>query len=452
MPRGRRIRGIRALSGDLNATREPLAKQPADGPSASAAVSTCCCIIGAGPAGMMLALLLARAGIEVLVLEKHGDFLRDFRGDMIHPATMEVMDQIGLLDRLLMLPHQRLPAFVGQMGHEQLPMADFASLQSRWPFLVHMPQWDFLEFIRQNAAGSPGFALRTRCEVVGLVEMGERVAGVRVNGPDGPFTVLADLIVCADGRRSHTRERAGLAVQDIGTPIDALYMKISRRPGDGESLRRLAAGQILVNLDRTDYWQCALVIPKGTFAAIRQRGLDAFRDNIAGLVPAFRDRLADELATWDDVKLLDVTINRLARWHRAGLICIGDAAHAMSPVTGVGVNLAIQDAVAAANILAEPLRHRTLTPGHLRQVQQRRQLPTRLMQAFQTLVERQIMLPVLNGREPLTVPWPLRLLQRSRFLRRLNARIIGYGFRRERVRTTEISRTASAAGSPRAPR
>jgi 2-polyprenyl-6-methoxyphenol hydroxylase-like FAD-dependent oxidoreductase len=276
---------------------------------------------------------------------------------------------------------------------------------------------------------------------VGLIERDGRVVGVEVEAPRGRFAVHADLTVCADGRRSLLRELAGLQVEHVGTTIDALWMKITRRPEDGESLRRFAAGHILVNLDRDDYWQCALVIPKGTLAAIKDQGLAAFRGRIGDLVPAFRDRLEHDLAGWDDVKLLDVAINRLPQWYRPGLICIGDAAHAMSPTAGVGINLAIQDAVAAANILTAPLRSRSLSNEHLRQVQERRALPTRLMQVFQGLIERQVVVPVLTSRGLRKVPWPLRLLRRSRMLRGLLGRIIGLGFRRERLQTPDGSPT-----------
>jgi 2-polyprenyl-6-methoxyphenol hydroxylase-like FAD-dependent oxidoreductase len=403
-------------------------------------VTTSCCIVGAGPAGLMLGLLLARAGVDVLVLEKHRDFLRDFRGDMIHPATLELMDDLGLLEQLLALPHQKLPEFVGLMGSLRLPMVDFTGLPTRCKFLVNMPQWEFLAFMRHAAAEYPNFRLRMQSDAVALIERDRRVVGVEVEAPRGRFAVHADLTVCADGRRSLLRELAGLQVEHVGTTIDALWMKITRRAEDGESLRRFAAGHILVNLDRDDYWQCALVIPKGTFAAIKDQGLARFRGRIGDLVPAFRDRLEHDLAGWDDVKLLDVAINRLPQWHRPGLLCIGDAAHAMSPTTGVGINLAIQDAVAAANILSSPLLRGAMSDHHLRRVQRSRALPTRAMQVLQGLIERKIVVPVLNSRELTKVPWSLRLLRRSRTLRRLLGRIIGLGFGRERVKQSDAPR------------
>jgi 2-polyprenyl-6-methoxyphenol hydroxylase-like FAD-dependent oxidoreductase len=398
-----------------------------------------CCIVGGGPAGMMLGLLLARAGVDVVVLEKHSDFLRDFRGDMIHPSTLELMHELDILEELLALPHQQVHSFVAQIGQQRLPLVDFAALPTRCRFLAYMPQWEFLDFLRAHAARYPKFHLRMGSEVVGLMRSDAQVTGVRVKGPDGLLAVRADLTVCADGRSSQTREWAGLDVDEVGTPIDVLWMRISRRAEDGESLRRIAAGQIFVTIDRGDYWQCALVIPKGSFSKIRQQGLSAFRDRIVKLAPSFHDR-ADELASWDDVKPLTVTINRLRQWHRPGLLCVGDAAHAMSPVIGVGVNLAIQDAVAAANIVSGPLRDGTLSVRHLQQVQKRREFPVRLMHWFQTLVERQIVKPVLASRETPSVPWILRLPDRSPAFRRVLGHVIGLGFRREHVQTPDVLR------------
>ena len=314
-------------------------------------VSVRCCIVGGGPAGMMLALLLARAGIAVLVLEKHGDFLRDFRGDTIHPSTLEVMYELGVLEEFLKRPHQELRTLGAQIGDTFLQVADFAHLPTHCQFVALMPQWDFLSFIAEQAKRYPGFRLEMEAEVTALTEEGGRVTGLRAETPLGSLTVRADLVVGADGRHSIVREKAGLEVADLGAPMDVLWMRLSRRPTDpGQTLGRVDAGRIFVMLNRQDYWQCAYVIPKGGFDQIRQGGLTAFRGEITRLAPYLGDRVG-ELDDWSDIKLLTVAVDRLRVWHRPGLLCIGDAAHAMSPIGGVGINLAIQDAVAAANIL-----------------------------------------------------------------------------------------------------
>jgi 2-polyprenyl-6-methoxyphenol hydroxylase-like FAD-dependent oxidoreductase len=316
------------------------------------------------------------------------------------------------------------------------------SLPTRCRFLAFMPQWDFLEIIRSHAARYPTFQLRMRSEAVDLIESDGRILGVQVRGPGGMFAVRADLTVCADGRRSLTRGWAGLKVKNIGTPADVLWMRISRRPGDGEPIRRIASGEIFVTIDRGDYWQCALVILKDSFSEIRQKGLPAFRGRIVRLMPVLQERVS-ELASWDDIKLLSVTINRLQKWYRPGLLCIGDAAHAMSPVIGVGINLAIQDAVAAANILAQPLRHGNMSVGHLRQVQRRRKLPACLMHWLQIFVDRRIVGPAIATRRSPSIPWTLRLLRRFPVLRRMVARVIGLGFRSEHVLTPDMSRVSN---------
>ena len=311
-----------------------------------------CCIVGGGPAGMVLAYLLARAGVEVLVLEKHADFLRDFRGDTIHPSTLEIMHELGLLDEFLKLPHTELRDIGVQIGGVQLTVGDFTHLPTHCKFIALMPQWDFLNFMADHAKRYPEFNLRMQAEVTDLILDGDRVGGVRANTQFGPLEVRAELVIGADGRRSVVREQAGLQVENLGSPIDVLWMRISREPTDpAQTLGHVEAGRILVQIQRGDYWQCAFVIPKGGLDAIRERGLPAFRQEIAQLSPYLGDRV-EELKTWDDIKLLTVTVDRLKRWYRSGLLCIGDAAHAMSPIGGVGINLAIQDAVAAANILA----------------------------------------------------------------------------------------------------
>ncbi|MGB8521813.1 MAG: FAD-dependent oxidoreductase [Candidatus Acidiferrales bacterium] len=321
-----------------------------------------CCITGGGPAGMVLAYLLARAGVEVLVLEKHADSLRDFRGDTIHPSTLEVLHDLGLLDEFLKLPHDELRDIGVQIGDVQSTVADFTHLPTHCRFIALMPQWDFLNFIADHAKRYPEFNLRMQSEVTGLILDGDRVAGVRAKTQFGPLEVRAELVIGADGRRSVVREQAGLQVENLGSPIDVLWMRISRKPSDPvQTLGHIDSGRILVQIQRGDYWQCAFVIPKGGFDAMCERGLPAFCEEIARLSPYLRDRVA-ELKSWDDIKLLTVTVDRLKQWYRQGLLCIGDAAHAMSPIGGVGINLAIQDAVAAANILAPAFR-RSSIPG-----------------------------------------------------------------------------------------
>ncbi len=328
-------------------------------------VTTACAIAGGGPAGMMLGFLLARAGVDVLVLEKHADFLRDFRGDTIHPSTLQVMAELGLLDEFLKRPHQEVRELSADIGGERVTIADFSHLPTRCPFVAFMPQWDFLNFLAEQAKRYPTFHLKMQAEVTDLIFDGDRVAGLRAKTPQGELAVRADLVVGADGRHSTVRALAGLKVEDKGAPMDVLWLRLSKRKDDGaESLGRIDAGRLFVMLDRGDYWQCAFVIPKGGFDELRRRGLPAFRAAIAELKPSLADRVT-ELQSWDDVKLLTVTVDRLKRWYRPGLLCIGDAAHAMSPVGGVGINLAIQDAVAAANILSRAAPRRSRDRGRV---------------------------------------------------------------------------------------
>ena len=393
-----------------------------------------CVVAGGGPAGMMLGLLLARAGVRVSVLEKHADFLRDFRGDTIHPSTLEVLHELGILDEFLKRPHQEVRQLTGRVAGESVTIADFTHLPTHCKFLALMPQWDFLDFLAAQARAFTTFDLRMETQVTGLIEDGGRVAGVHVKTPDGPREIRADLVVGADGRHSVVREQAGLAVDSFGAPIDVLWMRMSRRADDpGQALGYVEGGHILVMLDRGDYWQCAFVIPKGAFDGIRQRGIEAFRATLATVVPFMRDRVG-ELADWNDIKLLTVLVDRLRRWHRPGLLCIGDAAHAMSPIGGVGINLAIQDAVAAANMLAGPLARGACSDADLDRVQKRRELPTRLVQRAQVLVQERVIAPTLSGKGPQQLPWPLRLLRRFPMLRRIPARLVGVGIRPEHVR------------------
>jgi len=401
---------------------------------------TTCAIAGGGPAGMMLGFLLARAGVEIVVFEKHRDFLRDFRGDTIHPSTLQVMHELGLLDAFLALPHQEVSELHGIVGDTEITLADFRHLPTRCRFIALMPQWDFLDFLASQGARFPGFHLAMQAEVTGLIEEGGRIAGVRgeVSGgafPEGAFEVRADLVIGADGRHSTVRERAGLKVINLGAPIDVLWMRLSKRQDDPQDTAgRINRGRMLVAIDRGDYWQCAFVIHKDGFAAVRARGLDAFRADIVTIAPFLRDRV-DELRDWDDVKLLTVTVDRLERWWRPGLLCIGDSAHAMSPIGGVGINLAVQDAVASANILAAPLRNGTLADTHLAAVQQRRILPARLTQAMQVAIQQRVIDRVLRSDAPLTAPWPVRLFNKVPQLARIPARLIGMGFRPEHVRS-----------------
>jgi len=387
-----------------------------------------CCIAGGGPAGMMLGLLLARAGLKVVVLEKHRDFLRDFRGDTIHPSTLEVLHELGLLDEFLELPHQKVHELRAQFSDRLIPVADFSRVRVRSPFIAMIPQWDFLNFLARHAARYPGFELQMEAEVTDLLFEGNRITGVKTAAQQ----IHADLVIGADGRHSTVRSRAGLEVLDLGAPIDALWFRVSRRPSDpANTMARFDRGSILVMLNRGDYWQCAFVIAKGALDGLKQRGLEAFRATLAGLLPFAADRMK-EIATWDDVKLLSVQVNRLRQWYRDGLLCIGDAAHAMSPVGGVGVNLAIQDAVAAANVLCK----QGFGIEALRALQKRRELPTRLTQRFQVIVQDRILSRVLTDASgPLQAPLAVRLLERFPVLRQIPARVVGLGFRPEHVKS-----------------
>jgi 2-polyprenyl-6-methoxyphenol hydroxylase-like FAD-dependent oxidoreductase len=399
-----------------------------------------CCIAGGGPAGMMLGLLLARAGVDVVVLEKHADFLRDFRGDTIHPSTLEVMAELGLLDQLLRLPHQEVGVLVGQIGDTTLRIADFTNLPARCRFIALMPQWDFLNLLAREAGRWPGFRLLMRAEVTDVLEDMGRVVGVRANTESGPVEIRADLVVGADGRQSVVRTRARLPTKELGAPIDVLWFRLSRTSEDpGGTFGRIDRGRILVMLNRGDYWQCGFVIAKGTLDALRARGIEAFRETITRLEPALADSV-HELHHWDDVSLLTVRVDRLTRWFRPGLLCLGDAAHAMSPVGGVGINLAIQDAVAAANVLAGPLRANGVTLDHLRTVQRRRMLPTRVTQRLQLVVQNRVLGRVLQGEGPVRPPWIVRQLARTPWAPRLTARLIGIGIRPEHVRTPAIQK------------
>jgi 2-polyprenyl-6-methoxyphenol hydroxylase-like FAD-dependent oxidoreductase len=407
---------------------------PSDAPSPRQ-IRTRCCVVGGGPAGMMLGFLLARAGIEVVVLEKHKDFLRDFRGDTIHPSTLEVIHELGLLDDFLRRPHSEVRELKGQLGAMEIPMADFSHLPTRCKFIALMPQWDFLDFLAAAGRRYPPFHLFMSTAATALIEEEGRVAGVVAAGPEGAREIRAELVIAADGRHSILRDAAGFAVINLGAPMDVLWMRLSQRPGDAKAvLGRFDRGRILVMLDRGDYWQCAFVIRKGAAEEIQRRGIAAFRQELADVQPSLADRV-DELKDWDQVKLLTVAVDRLRQWYRPGLLAIGDAAHAMSPIGGVGINLAIQDAVATANILVPAFRQGTVATDRLRAVQKRRTLPTRLTQGMQLLIQNRVIGPILgSASNPTTLPWPFRLLRDWPVLRRIPARLIGMGFRPEHLR------------------
>ena len=380
---------------------------------------------------MMLGLLLARAGLKVVVLEKHRDFLRDFRGDTVHPSTLELMHELGVLEEFLRVPHQKVSELKGQFGDLVLPVADFSRLPVRCPYIAMVPQWDVLDFLARHGRTYPGFSLLMQAEVTDLIEAGGKVAGVRATSPQGPLEITADLVVAADGRDSRVRARAGLPVKDLGAPIDALWFRLSRRPGDSEdTMARFDSGSILVMLNRGDYWQCAFVIAKGGLAGLKEKGLESFRATIAGLMRLAGERMG-EIGSWDDVKLLTVQVNRLLEWCRPGLLCIGDAAHAMSPVGGVGINLAIQDAVAAANVLYKG----DFGLDALKAVQRRREFPTRVTQAFQVAVQNNILQRVLQDTDGIAPPLAVRALARFRWLRRIPARMVGRGARPEHIQS-----------------
>jgi 2-polyprenyl-6-methoxyphenol hydroxylase-like FAD-dependent oxidoreductase len=400
--------------------------------------STQCCIVGGGPAGMMLGFLLARAGVDVVVLEKHGDFLRDFRGDTIHPSTLEVMHELGLLPEFLQLPHQEAHKIGAQVGNAAFTFADFTHLPTRCKFIAFMPQWDFLNFIARRAADYPSFKLRMQTEAVDLVEESGRVVGIQAQAPDGSLEIRADLVVGADGRTSILREKAGLRVQELGAPMDVLWFRLSTRPGDPEqTMGRFEAGQIFIMIYRGEHWQCGYVIPKGSIERLHARGMEAFRADVAKLAPFAGSRVG-ELGSWNDVKLLTVRVDRLREWYCAGLLCIGDAAHAMSPIGGVGINLAIQDAVATANHISEALRKGMLNINHLKAVQRRRELPTRITQRFQVIIQKRVISRVLGRIGELAPPLAIRMLTRFSILQRIPARLIGIGIRPEHVTTPVI--------------
>ena len=401
-------------------------------------IQTHCCIVGGGPAGMMLGYLLSRAGIETVVLEKHADFFRDFRGDTVHPSTLQVMDELGLIDGFLKVPHQQLQKMDGQFGDDSIRIADLSRLDVKYPFIAMMPQWDFLNFLRESGKRFACLNVMMNASATDLIRSGDTVVGVTADTPDGPVEIRAGLTIGCDGRHSMVRERAGLEIEEIGAPMDVLWFRAGRRANETENLfARVQTGKMLVTFDRGDYWQCAYVIAKDQFDAVKARGLDVFRNDVIGMAPILSAGMAD--VSWDDVKLLTVAINRLKRWTLPGLLCIGDAAHAMSPVGGVGVNLAIQDAVATANLLAAKLAAVKDSRGcpsedELDAVRRRRTFPVRMTQTMQVVVQNNIISVALKpGNQPLRAPLFARLVNAIPWLQGITARFVAIGVRPEHV-------------------
>jgi 2-polyprenyl-6-methoxyphenol hydroxylase-like FAD-dependent oxidoreductase len=401
-----------------------------------------CCVIGCGPAGAMLGLMLAREGVDVLVLEKHPDFLRDFRGDTLHPSTLQIMDELGLADGLLRLEHTKAPRIEARLPERTVTVADLGRLKTRYPYITFMPQWDFLDYITGEAKRYPNFRLEMNAEAKGLILEDGTVRGVRYETPEGPREARALLTVAADGRSSPFREQAGLKMVRTSPPIDVLWFRLSRRDGDPENTFGYAGnGRFMAVINRGEYWQIAYVIKKGGYQMVQADGIEAFRRSVGETIPDLAD-CTGELQDWEDVKLLSVQADRLRRWYIPGFLCIGDAAHAMSPVGGVGINLAIADAVAAANALAVPLVAGRVRSRDLAAVQLRRELPTRVIQAFQSVAQRRVVSSSLGPDGAPSLPAPARALLRLRPVRDLPARIIAFGVWPEHVKRREPSARA----------
>jgi len=386
----------------------------------------------------MLGFLLARASVDVMVLEKHKDFFRDFRGDTIHPSTLQLLDELGLLEEFLRQPHQQLQEISIHFGDQLVHIADFSKIPTKCKFIAFMPQWDFLNFLCGHARRYPHFELRMETEVTGLVVENGRVVGVKATTPGGLMEVRADLVVGADGRSSTVRAQAGLEIVDLGAPIDVLWFRLPKEATDPpQAFGFVGVQQFMVLIDRAEYWQCAYVIRKGSFDKKREQGLEAFRNDIARCAPFLGQRVR-EIKAWDDVKLLSVKVDHLRTWHRDGLLCIGDSAHAMSPVGGVGINLAIQDAVATANLLAEKLRTGQVSESDLHKVQSRREKPARLTQKVQVFMHHHLLEPIFDSTETISPPLPMRLFEKFPRLRSLPARMVGLGFRPEHVQGEKL--------------
>ncbi|HEV2747468.1 MAG TPA: FAD-dependent oxidoreductase [Allosphingosinicella sp.] len=396
------------------------------------------CIVGGGPAGMVAGLLFARAGVRTIVLEKHGDFLRDFRGDTVHPSTLRIFAELGLLDRLLERPHDKVRDLRVFVGDRPIRVADFSGMDPRWAFIAMMPQWDFLDFVADEARRYPSFGLTMGAQATGLIEREGKVAGVSYRHQGEERHLSARLVIAADGRGSTLRDLSALPLRSLGAPMDVFWFRLPKESGPkNESTGAFTGGRIMALIDRGDYWQCAYVFAKGEAEAIRARGLDAFRADVARVAARIEPRV-EAIASWDDVKLLTVALDRLERWHRPGMLVIGDAAHAMSPIGGVGINVAVQDAVAAANILAGPMARGEDPDPLLAKVQARRGLAVRAIQGFQNGAQKRIIAPLLAARGPVGRPaLPLRLLARFPILRRLPAAFIGFGVRPEHVRSPQ---------------
>jgi 2-polyprenyl-6-methoxyphenol hydroxylase-like FAD-dependent oxidoreductase len=405
-------------------------------------LDTTCCIAGGGPAGMMLGFLLARRGVQVTVLEKHNDFFRDFRGDTVHPSTLQVLKELGLLTEFLKLPHQQVSSLGVIVGDSSFRLVNFRHLPTACKFVALMPQWDFLNFLADHAKRLPSFQLLMEHEVTDLLQDGRQVTGVVAQHHKHPVEIRADLVVSCDGRRSLTREAAGLELVEYGVPIDVLWFRISRNPDDpSEVLGNVNYGKALILINRADYFQAGLIIRKGSYDEIKAQGLDAFRADVRRIAPYLGERV-NELKSWDQIKILTVQINRLRQWHRPGLLCIGDAAHAMSPAGGVGINLAIQDAVAAANLLAQPLLDRTLTSAHLAALERRRLFPTRVTQSMQLFAHRGFA-RVFENPGPLRAPWQLKVVTSIPGIHSALGYVVGVGIRPEHVREkTEANKRA----------
>jgi 2-polyprenyl-6-methoxyphenol hydroxylase-like FAD-dependent oxidoreductase len=400
-------------------------------------IETRCCIAGGGPAGMMLGFLLARAGLDVVVLEKHADFLRDFRGDTIHPSTLELFHELGLLAEFLKLPLARTERISVTIGGEYIRMIDLTRLNVHAPFMAMAPQWEFLNFLERKARAYRGFHLMMETEANDLMVEDGRVTGVRATTPSGEIEIAAHLTVACDGRGSTLREVAGMKVKDLGAPLDVLWFRLPHHAADGEETGGwVDAGGLLVSIYRGSYWQCAHVIPKGGAEAIRAEGLAAWRQSVAKLAPVFADRM-ESVASWDDVKLLSVQVDRLERWYREGLLCIGDAAHAMSPVGGVGVNLAVADAVAAANLLWRPLANSEVGEADLARVQNRRSWPTWVIQSAQVFAQNNFIAPTLNATGRVQAPWIMRSLQAIPFVRDVPPKLFAMGWRPEHIQSPD---------------